>query len=477
MTTNTNILILSADTAVSARLTELLASRKYRVKTVTDSLQIWPELNSGEFDLVIMANTNEPPTPELIARIRLSSLWLETLVMTGTGEGGRESELISAGAFDCLDVASDNRQILLKVTRALERCHMRRELTTLRQQVAMNYGFDNIVGLSEPITRLKETIARIAPTDITMLLTGPAGTGKELIANVIHYHSRRRRKAMITIDCSAVPPEHFNAHLFGETGEPLAAGALLPADSGTLFLNEIDKMPASAQELFLEFLKTPTVSAPESTMPVKLNIRIVAATDKDLTRLIKDGLFNEELFGRLNVLPLKVPGLAERPDDIQMLTEYFLRRLAREMDQPSFTVSRRVIDMLLNHNWPGNVRELENTLKRATALCRGGHLDPDDIIFIDPSRGAAAGGPAHRKTILVRRNGLLDESQKSVIQKALEENDWNFSQTAQDLGIGRTTLWRKVKKYNLIREEVGEPAPPNRTETLQEKDRWEKETT
>ncbi len=458
MIMHSKILIINADEQDLSRMTDLLSVSKYRLSSTGNVEQAFEILSEDDFDLAIVGSADESTTLKTISRIRLSFPWIETVVLGNAPESG---SLVAAGAYDCLNAACSDELLILGIERALERGRMKRELTTLRQQVAMNYGFDNIVGLSEPTTKLKETISRIAPTDITMLLNGPTGTGKELIANVIHYHSRRRKQRLVTVDCSAIPAGHFEAHLFGDssTGDNAEGqarpGALLEADGGTLFLNEVDKMPPVAQQQFLEFLKTPSMRRSESESPIKLNIRIIAATSKNLAKLIRDGEFNEDLFGRLNVLPLRVPALTERPEDIQMLTEYFLRRLSQEMDRPSFTISRRAIDLLLGHRWPGNVRELENTLKRATALCKGGHLEADDIIFIEPHKGTA-GTSSLRRTILVRRNGRLDETQKSVIQRALEENNWNFSQTAQELGIGRTTLWRKVKKYDLKREETAD---------------------
>ena len=183
----------------------------------------------------------------------------------------------------------------------------------------------------------------------------------------------------------------------------------------------------------------------------KVNVRIIAATNRPLSSLVSEGKFREDLYYRLDVIPLKLPALAERMEDLEMLTEYFLRRIAHELGRPSLTITRQAVEKLLGHHWPGNVRELENTIKRGAALCTSNQLESDDITFIasDKSSQAPASQPAEGAHQLVLKGKLLDANQRTVIVKALEDNRWNFTRTAEVLGIGRTTLWRKVKKYNL----------------------------
>jgi DNA-binding NtrC family response regulator len=367
---------------------------------------------------------------------------------------------MQSGARDYLTTSCTRDGLDQHILKALEHGRMKQELTNLRQHVAMSYGFDNIVGLSKPITKLKETIKRIAPTDITVAIYGPSGSGKELLARVIHHHSQRRKGNFVTVDCASIPETLFDSELFGEestddratgyTGQSLLA----EANGGTIFFDDVDRLPPSVQPRLMNFLKHFTVRPTGEPEPTKIDVRVMSATSKNLEAMVEEGCFSKELYYQLSVLPLTLPPLSQRLEDVELLTEYFLRRQACEMDRPLFEVTRRALDLLISHTWPGNVRELENTLRRATALCQNNCIDADDILFIGTETATETEEETTEKTELRSKSGLLDEGQRSIIIKALAENDWNFTQTAQELGIGRTTLWRKVKKYNLKKETV-----------------------
>jgi len=232
-------------------------------------------------------------------------------------------------------------------------------------------------------------------------------------------------------------------------------GLFEEADSGTVFLDEVSNMPSSTQAKLLRFLQDSEVRPIGSTVSKKVDVRIVAATNRDLKIMVAEGSFREDLYYRLNVIPITLPALSERMEDVEMLTEYFLRKISSEMNGRPLQVTRKAVDKLLSHTWPGNVRELENTLKRGAALCAGNQIDADDIMFIggDKTWPSEVTDPA--KVSLTIKGGLLDTSQRTLILKALTDNQWNFTKTASELGIGRTTLWRKVKKYNLKQELVG----------------------
>jgi len=407
-------------------------------------------------DMVIVGGTDSQKT---IAEIRTSCPWLVVIALVDSSIPA-SYEAITPSAHDYVSTRCSDQELCLRIKKALEHGLMRRELTNLRQQVAMSYGFDNIVGISKPMVKLRETIRRIAPTDITILVTGPVGTGKELVAKVIHHHSLRRKGNFVTVDCSSIPEPLFEAELFGSGTAPAGTeshaetGLLAEADGGTIFFDDVDRLPPSLQPKLMNFLKNYTLTANGRPGATKVDVRVMSATSANLEALVNEGCFSKELYYQLAVVPLTLPGLAKRAEDIEVLTEYFLRRLAFEMDRPQFEITRAALDMLVGHTWPGNVRELENTLKRATALCRNNCVDADDILFIRSSADRETDDEAAESPTLERKTGLLDEGQRSIIIKALSENNWNFTQTAQELGIGRTTLWRKVKKYNLKREKV-----------------------
>lgn len=426
--------------------------------TVEEARRVW---RSQPVDLIIC--DLEPGASSglvVIREGRKEQPEIESIVITGSDAVDSAVEAIQAGAFDCIARPFNPPKLHSKIKQALERGRMRHELNTLRAHVAMSYGFDNIVGVSKPITQLKETAIRIAPTDIGVLITGPSGSGKELIARAIHHHSNRCRHPFVAIDCSTIPDALIESELFGQVTDGLSdatqsrRGLCEKADGGTIFLDEVSGISLPVQMKLLRFLQDTEVRPVGGSDSRKVNVRIIAATSRSLATLVKEGKFREDLYYKLDVIPLVLPPLAERMDDVEMLTEYFLRHLCFELSRPTLSISRPAIEKLLSHRWPGNVRELENTLKRAAVLCTGDQLEAADITFVTSDSGAAVTTSASEgPRQLVLKGGLLDHHQKEVIVRALDDNRWNFTRTAAALGIGRTTLWRKIKKYNL--EPVG----------------------
>jgi two-component system response regulator AtoC len=457
-TEKNSILMVNIDSQTRNTVSKAL-DRGNDLTTVVDSTdEALTVLRQTSVHLVVVGNADATAGRESVARIKAAYPWLEIIAIVG--DDNDAGDMIRSGAVDCLTGAGSSEEIVLRIRRALEHGRLRQELSHLRQQVAMSYGFDNIVGISKPVMKLKETIRRIAATDISIFIHGPSGSGKELLAKVIHHHSLRRKGNFIPVDCSSIPEILFESQLFGEekTATDIDRGSppclLMQAHNGTIFFDDVDRLPPAVQPRLMTFLKNFSIPATGHSEVARIDVRVISASSRNLQTLVEEGCFSRELYYQLSVLPLTVPGLAQRPEDIEMLAEYFLRRLAHEMDRPQFEVTRRALDLLAGHTWPGNVRELENTLKRATALCRNNCIDADDILLIGTDTEMVPAGEPGETTELTRRSGLLDEGQRSIIIKALSENNWNFTQTAQELGIGRTTLWRKVKKYNLKKEEV-----------------------
>ena len=223
-----------------------------------------------------------------------------------------------------------------------------------------------------------------------------------------------------------------------------------------MFLDEVSNIPASIQVKLLRFLQDSVVRRIGSSVSTKVDIRLVAATNRDLAAMVAEGDFREDLYYRLNVIPLNLPTLKERVEDVEVLTNYFLRRVAAEIGKPTLTISREAVDKMRSHSWPGNIRELENTLKRAAALCSGTHLEVDDLTFIASDDGGSQTPSGPTRTSLKIKGNLLDSNQRNLIVRALNDNNWNYTKTAGELGIGRTTLWRKIKKYDLKRELVSD---------------------
>ncbi len=370
-----------------------------------------------------------------------------TAVLCLVDETSVGSPLQPGAMVDTVPLDSEPARLCAAAERLLRLTRLEPELVQLRQSVAMSYGFDNIVGIAKPMRQLKDSLRRVAPTDIAILLNGPAGAGKELIARTLHHHSRRRNRPFVPVDFSALPEMVIEQSLF-EGMPPSESPLIKQAEGGTLFLDAVDAATPAIQARLLEFTRTGMLNSSGSDN-AKIDVRLIAATDRDLPSLVGRGWFDRSLYSAIGQIPLEVPALIDRREDIEVLCEYFLRRLAAEDGCAAYQISRDAVDKLQRHSWPGNVRELENCLRRAAALCQGDTLEPRDVTFVGGENAQASAAGCEDGQAGGRR---LDDSQRDIIVRALNENDWNYTRTAQELGIGRTTLWRKVKKYRLHEE-------------------------
>ncbi|MCK5146772.1 sigma-54-dependent Fis family transcriptional regulator [bacterium] len=377
----------------------------------------------------------------------------EVIVLTGFGTVESGVEAMKLGAYDYLTKPPDMEEFKILVTKALERRNLRTEVQQLQDELKEKYKFENIIGRSNEMLQVLSVVTKVAPTDSTVLITGESGTGKELIARALHLHSRRKNRAFVTINCGALPENLQESELFGHARGAFTGaikekrGLFQEANGGTLFLDEIGETALSTQVKLLRFLQNGEIRRVGETDPLNVDVRMLAATNRILEDAIKDGEFREDLFYRLNVIPIHVPPLRERRDDIPLLVNHFMPKIAERNRKKIESVTPEAMKLLTGWNWPGNVRELENVLERAIILCNQNVIMPRDL---PPSMHKQADTPKIepvQDVAYVERT--LDDLEKDMILKTLERYHWNQKKTSDILGISTTTLWRKLKGYGI----------------------------
>jgi transcriptional regulator with GAF, ATPase, and Fis domain len=342
------------------------------------------------------------------------------------------------------------------VAQAIEVGRLRSENRMLQRQLCSRYGFDNIVGTSSALREALEAVAKVAETNSTVLITGESGTGKELIARALHYNSPRTDRMFVTVNCGAIPEELLESELFGHVKGAFTnavnhrEGRFSVADGGTLFLDEIGDMSPNLQVKLLRVLQDGTFEPVGSSKTRAVDVRLVAATNQDLEQAIRERRFREDLFYRLNVIPIEMPALRDRRDDIELLAHHFLKTANRDREQKVSGFNTEALDRIRAHSWPGNIRELENMVERLAVLCEGGRIEVQDLPR-ELRRSLDAPiltVPQLPPTGLSFRD-LVDDFETDLILQALEQTHWNKNQAARLLGLNRTTLIEKIKKKGL----------------------------
>lgn len=383
---------------------------------------------------------------ELLRAVRERRAEAPVIVITAFGSVEQAVEMVKAGAFEYLTKPFDPPELLQAIEQALKQSAPQREQARLRRESPSTPA--RIIGASRPMRELFDLIGRAARSSSTVLITGESGTGKELVARAIHEMSGRSG-SFIPINCAAIPAELIESELFGHTGSAFTgakqarAGLFEAANGGTLFLDEIGELSLSVQPKLLRALQEGSVRRVGADREREVNVRAIAATNRDLEKEMQEGRFREDLFWRLNVIHLHVPPLRERAFDIPLLVEHFIAKAAEEARRPPLDVPQESLAILTAYSWPGNVRELENAIERAVALAEGASLTPEDL----PQRVRASGGAAAIIARSREQRLTVKELEREFILQTLRETGGNKSRAAELLGLDRKTLHRKLNEY------------------------------
>jgi len=380
---------------------------------------------------------------------------LPVVLITGRGDIKSAVRAMKLGAFDYVVKPPDVDELRLTVERALEHSRLRRENRFLRAELAAGgmYG-ERLIGRSPAMLEVFELIHRVARTDSTVLITGETGTGKELVAQAIHYRSERSDRPLVALNCASLQQNLIESELFGHekgafTGAvAMRRGRFEDADGGTLFLDEIGETSPAFQAKLLRVLQEGEFERVGGSRPVRVNVRILASTNRDLAEEVRNGSFREDLYYRLSVIPIRVPPLHERREDIPLLASHFVDTFAQRYGCPGLTISPSGMDWLLGQAWPGNVRELQHVIERAVVLGSGEALGPGDFSFGE--EGAAASDPEHTL------QDYVAEKTREYVVRVLDRTRWRKGRAARILGVDRATLYRMIRRYRI--EEDGNAA-------------------
>jgi two-component system response regulator HydG len=451
------LLVVDDEAGMRKSLAIMLRREGYAVTEASGGKDALAQLEGEVFDVVVVdLNMGELSGLDVLRHVKQMSSDIEVIVMTAYGTVESAVEAMKLGAFDFIAKPFQSEEILLRVRNAADKRRLRREVHLLRAEVQSATGLDRIIGVSEPIRRLLAHLPRVGQTDSTVLVTGESGSGKELIARAIHTTSRRAQGPFVSVSCAALPEQLLENELFGHvkgafTGALAARKGLLEeAQGGTFFFDEVGEAPLAIQAKLLRVLEERIIRRLGDNRSLPVDIRIVAATNRDLEVAVHEKTFREDLLYRLNVIRLHLPPLRERSEDIPLLIRHFLALHARQVGR-ELGISPAALTALVRHPFPGNVRELSNVIEQAVALAAGPLIELSDLPERIHRLHASVGSP--RPVAPVGSSGPLETAIESVeqeqIREALRQTSWNISQAATRLGISRNTLRYRIEKYGL----------------------------
>ncbi|MEW6585935.1 MAG: sigma-54 dependent transcriptional regulator [Nitrospirota bacterium] len=451
------VLVVEDKESMAAMLKETLETQGYSVISASDGLEGMRRLRENKVDLVL--TDLKLPKKDGIEVLRLSkeeNQLRPVIIMTAFGSVEDAVEAMKNGAFDFITKPFDTDHLLMLIKRAIETQRLVTENILLKEEFAFKLGLPRIIGKSEKIVAVAQIVRKVAPTKTTVLLIGESGTGKELFARAIHNLSGRQQYPFVPINCAAIPRELLESELFGhEKGAFTGAdskklGKFELADKGTVFLDEIGDMDLVLQSKLLRVIEDGQIERVGAEKSVKVDVRIIAASNKDLGKAVEEKKFREDLYYRLNVFPIRIPPLRERREDIPLLVEYFINKYCLELKTSSKSISKEALDLLTLYHWKGNVRELENAIERAVILCDGDMIMPDHFVLdrhlqTEPADKAfSADG-----TLEAVAKEALRAAETRRISNVLKETRGNKTKAADILKVSYKTLLTKIKEYGI----------------------------
>ncbi|MCG2778049.1 MAG: sigma-54 dependent transcriptional regulator [Desulfobacterales bacterium] len=449
------ILVVDDDQAHRTMLRTLLSGWGYKIVEADDGQVAIEKVYEQAFDMILMdIRMLKVSGLEALNGIKTYNPAIPVIIMTAYSSVETAVEALKKGAYDYLTKPLDFDELRLAMERAMDHSQLKEENRLLRETLGSHFDRQNIIGRSTAMVKLLETVAQVAPSEATVLITGDSGTGKELIAGAIHFNSPRKDGSFVKVNCAAITETLLESELFGHekgafTGaHRLKEGRFRQADGGSLFLDEVSEMSLGMQVKLLRALQEREITRVGGEEVIKVDVRVIAATNKDLIQEIESERFREDLYYRLNVVNLNVPLLRERKEDIPLLAQHFLSTFAEKNRKQIKGFTPQAMDQLLNYDWPGNVRELMNAVERAVVLSRSEYLDEQDLLLVIKDALSDEGKSPSRYA--VPADLPLEDVEKATILKTLESTDGNKSEAARRLGITRKTLHKKLKKYGMM---------------------------
>lgn len=445
------LLVIDDEDSMCHFMEIMLSKEGYQVETATSGGEGVALVKEKDYDLVI-ADLNMPQMSglDVLKEIKSFKQDQDFIVMTAYASVDTAIEAMKRGAIDYITKPFKIDEIKLVIEKSIDRKRLITENDTLKKQLKEDNSFDNFIGASEAVAKLKKLAMRVASSDSTVLLRGESGTGKDLIAKAIHHHSPRSAGPFVTINCAALPETLLESELFGHRKGSFTGaikdkdGLFKVADGGTFFLDEIGNTSTTIQVKLLRVIEDKRITPVGDTKPIEVDVRLIAATNSDLEEEVKTGRFRADLFYRLNVIPVHIPPLRERKEDIELLLRHFISKYCQKINLPLKQISDEALQVLLEYHWPGNVRELENTIERSVLLNRTDTLEISD--FPEKLRQ-----PQH-VTVVTEADPItptLESMEKAYIHYVMSQTDGKKAQAANILGIDTSTLYRKIQRYNM----------------------------